>query len=73
MIGEVPPDTPVFGRMKISGLVTLESGRHYNIFVGSDANADGNPNAIVRASSAGTPMKGPAMRASTCGSGASSP
>jgi hypothetical protein len=29
---------------KLSGLVTLESGRHYNIFVGSDSNADGNPN-----------------------------
>jgi outer membrane receptor protein involved in Fe transport len=43
-ISEVPPDTPVVGRLKISGLVTLESGRHYNVFVGSDANADGNPN-----------------------------
>jgi hypothetical protein len=30
--------------VKVSGLVTLESGRHYNIFVGSDVNADGNPN-----------------------------
>jgi hypothetical protein len=28
----------------VSGIVTLESGRHYNIFVGSDANMDGNPN-----------------------------
>jgi outer membrane receptor protein involved in Fe transport len=43
-IAEVPSTTPVVGRVKISGLVTLESGRHYNIFVGSDANADGNPN-----------------------------
>ena len=32
------------GRLKVSGLVTLESGRHYNIFVGADSNADGNPN-----------------------------
>jgi len=31
-------------RLKVSGLVTLESGRHYNLFVGADANADGNPN-----------------------------
>jgi hypothetical protein len=30
--------------LKVSALVTLESGRHYNIFVGSDANQDGNPN-----------------------------
>ena len=30
--------------MKVGGLISLESGRHYNIFVGSDANADGNPN-----------------------------
>ena len=28
----------------VSGIVTLESGRHYNIFVGNDANQDGNPN-----------------------------
>jgi outer membrane receptor protein involved in Fe transport len=32
------------GRLKVSALVTLESGRHYNIFVGADSNADGNPN-----------------------------
>jgi Carboxypeptidase regulatory-like domain len=43
-IGEIPPDVPGLGRFRISGVVTLESGRHYNIFVGSDVNADGNPN-----------------------------
>jgi hypothetical protein len=43
-ISEVPPTIPIAGRMRISGLVTLESGRHYNIFVGSDVNMDGNPN-----------------------------
>jgi outer membrane receptor protein involved in Fe transport len=45
MISEMPSTTPVVGRLRVSGLVTLESGRHYNIFVGSDANQDGNPNA----------------------------
>jgi hypothetical protein len=32
------------GHMKVSGLVSLESGRPFNIFAGSDANGDGNPN-----------------------------
>ncbi len=44
LLDEVPSTVPVVGRLKISGLVTLESGRYYNIFVGSDVNADGNPN-----------------------------
>ena len=44
MLSEIPSDVPVVGHVKVSGLVTLESGRHYNIFVGSDVNADGNPN-----------------------------
>jgi len=42
--GQLSEQTRVVGSLKISGVVTLESGRHYNIFVGSDANADGNPN-----------------------------
>jgi hypothetical protein len=44
MLSEVPSDIPVVGQLKFSGLATLESGRHYNIYVGSDSNADGNPN-----------------------------
>jgi outer membrane receptor protein involved in Fe transport len=44
MLSEIPSTVPLAGRMKVSGLVTLESGRYYNIFVGSDANQDGNPN-----------------------------
>jgi outer membrane receptor protein involved in Fe transport len=44
MISEIPSDVPVVGQLKVSGLVTLEGGRHYNIYVGSDANGDGNPN-----------------------------
>jgi len=32
------------GRVRVSGLVSLESGRPFNIFVGRDANGDGNPN-----------------------------
>jgi hypothetical protein len=35
---------PVVGRLNISGLVSLESGRHYNVYIGADSNADGNPN-----------------------------
>jgi hypothetical protein len=30
--------------IRVSGLVSLESGRPFNIFSGSDSNADGNPN-----------------------------
>ena len=30
--------------VKVSGLVTLESGRRFNIFAGRDFNLDGNPN-----------------------------
>ena len=44
MLAEVPSTIPVVGGVKVGGLISLESGRHYNIFVGSDANADGNPN-----------------------------
>jgi hypothetical protein len=36
--------TPSRQDVRVSGIVTLESGRHYNIFVGSDANQDANPN-----------------------------
>jgi outer membrane receptor protein involved in Fe transport len=34
----------VVGGLRVSGLVSLESGRPFNIFVGRDANGDGNPN-----------------------------
>jgi hypothetical protein len=44
LLSEIPSTVAVVGQLKLSGLVTLESGRHYNVFVGSDANADGNPN-----------------------------
>jgi outer membrane receptor protein involved in Fe transport len=43
-MSQVPKDVPVIGDLKISSLVTLESGRLFTVFVGSDANADGNPN-----------------------------
>ena len=44
MISEVPADVPVVGLLNVSGLVSLESGRHYNVYIGADSNADGNPN-----------------------------
>jgi outer membrane receptor protein involved in Fe transport len=43
-LSQLPDTVPVFRRVRLSGVVTLESGRHYNIFIGSDSNADGNPN-----------------------------
>jgi hypothetical protein len=36
--------TDVAGHVRVSGLLSLESGRPFNIFVGRDANGDGNPN-----------------------------
>ena len=44
MISEVPAEVPVVGQLNVSGLVSLESGRHYNVYIGADSNADGNPN-----------------------------
>jgi len=44
LISEIPSTISVVGGVKVSGILTLESGRHYNVFVGSDANMDGNPN-----------------------------
>ena len=35
MISEVPADVPVVGQLNVSGLVSLESGRHYNVFIGA--------------------------------------
>jgi outer membrane receptor protein involved in Fe transport len=43
-LSQLPDSTPVLGAVRLSGVVTLESGRHYNIFTGADSNADGNPN-----------------------------
>ena len=43
VIGEVPGRVRVLRNIKISSLLSLESGRPYNIFAGSDANRDGNP------------------------------
>jgi hypothetical protein len=42
--GGVPSGVRVVGGLQLSGLVTLESGRPFTIFVGSDVNLDGNPN-----------------------------
>src|SRR5262249_4084504 len=44
VLGEVPSDVAVLHDVRVSGLVSLESGRPFNIFAGSDLNGDGNPN-----------------------------
>ena len=44
LMSTIPSTVSIVGGLKVSGIVTLESGRYYNIFVGSDANMDGNPN-----------------------------
>jgi hypothetical protein len=36
--------TQLPARLRVSGLISLESGRPFNIFSGADSNADGNPN-----------------------------
>jgi hypothetical protein len=43
-ISELPHSLPVLARdFKFSSLLTVESGRPFNVFAGSDANHDGNP------------------------------
>jgi outer membrane receptor protein involved in Fe transport len=44
-VSQVPSDVAVVGNLKLAALVTLESGRLFTVFAGSDANGDGNPNA----------------------------
>jgi outer membrane receptor for ferrienterochelin and colicin len=44
-MSQVPGDVAVLGDFKLAALVTLESGRLFSVFVGGDANGDGNPNA----------------------------
>jgi hypothetical protein len=41
---EVPSGVSVVHGLKVSALVSLESGRPFNIFAGRDFNLDGNPN-----------------------------
>jgi outer membrane receptor protein involved in Fe transport len=42
--GGVPSGVRVVGGVRISSLVTLESGRPFTIYAGGDFNLDGNPN-----------------------------
>ena len=44
LLTQVPSHVSVVGGMRVSGLVSLESGRRFNIFAGRDFNLDGNPN-----------------------------
>ena len=43
-LSEVPSGVRVLHGVRVSGLVSLESGRRFNIFAGRDFNLDGNPN-----------------------------
>jgi outer membrane receptor protein involved in Fe transport len=42
-LSKVAEDIPVLKNFKFSVLTSLESGRRFNVFAGSDANRDGNP------------------------------
>jgi Carboxypeptidase regulatory-like domain len=44
LLTEVPSGVPAIHDVKVSGLVSVESGRRFNIFAGRDFNLDGNPN-----------------------------
>jgi hypothetical protein len=44
VLTEVPADVAVIHGVRVSGLVSTESGRPFNIFAGRDFNLDGNPN-----------------------------
>jgi hypothetical protein len=43
-LSQVPKDVPVVRELKLSFLVSAESGRRFTQYAGSDANGDGNPN-----------------------------
>src|SRR5262245_56750454 len=42
-VSQIPASVNFLGNFKFSSLLTAQSGRRFNIFAGSDANADGNP------------------------------
>src|SRR5213076_2270406 len=44
LLTEIPSRVPAIRGVKVSGLVSVESGRPFNIFAGRDFNLDGNPN-----------------------------
>jgi hypothetical protein len=44
LLTEMPSGVPAIHGVKVSGLVSVESGRPFNIFAGRDFNLDGNPN-----------------------------
>ena len=43
-LSQIPRTVPAIRDFKFSSLISLESGRRFNVFAGSDANGDGNPN-----------------------------
>jgi len=52
----------VLGDFKFAALVTLESGRLFTVFAGSDANGDGNPNSDRVGLLERNSMEGPGYR-----------
>jgi outer membrane receptor protein involved in Fe transport len=44
LLSQTPTSFGFLRDFKLGSIVTMESGRYYTIFVGSDANGDGNPN-----------------------------
>jgi hypothetical protein len=42
-VSQIPERVGFLGNFKFSSLLSAQSGRRFNIFAGSDANADGNP------------------------------
>jgi carboxypeptidase family protein/TonB-dependent receptor-like protein len=43
LLAQMPSGVPVLRGLKLSSLVTLESGRYFTVYAGRDANGDGNP------------------------------
>jgi hypothetical protein len=42
-VSKIPSSVKVLRDFKFSSLLTAQSGRHFNVFAGPDANGDGNP------------------------------
>jgi hypothetical protein len=66
-VSEIPQGVRVLHAFKFSSLISVESGRFFNIFAGSDVNGDGNPLSDRPGLAPGSPTCPPAPAACPLG------
>jgi hypothetical protein len=59
VVSQIPSGVRALNDFRFSSLVTLESGRFYNVFAGSDVNGDGNPTSDRPGTLGRNTLKGP--------------